>query len=60
MNWVKFFYSLFLGSIITLPVIVLAGREIEELEGLDDFVWVPILVAILALFMKTILEKKEN
>lgn len=60
MNWVKFFYSVFLGSVITLPVMTLAGREIEEFEGLDDYLWIPILVCILSLFMKVILERKEK
>lgn len=60
MNYVKFFNSLFLGAVICLPVMVLAGREVEELEGLDDFIWVPILLALLALFMKTVIEKKPK
>ncbi|MBK9190775.1 MAG: hypothetical protein IPM77_04255 [Crocinitomicaceae bacterium] len=60
MNYVKFFNSLFLGAVITLPVMVMAGKEVEELDGLDEFIWVPIMVALLSLFMKTIIEKKQK
>lgn len=60
MNYVKFFNSLFLGAVITLPVMVMAGKEVEELDGLDEFIWVPIMVAVLSLFMKTIIEKKQK
>ncbi|MBL7897705.1 MAG: hypothetical protein JNJ99_04140 [Crocinitomicaceae bacterium] len=60
MNYVKFFNSLFLGAVITLPVMVMTGKEVEELEGLDDYIWVPIMVALLALFMKTVIEKKQK
>lgn len=60
MNLVKFFFALFLGSVISIPLVVLAGREVEELEGLDEFVWVPILIAMLSLLMKTIFEKKKK
>jgi hypothetical protein len=39
---------------------VVAGTEVEELEGLEDFIWVPMLVAIFALLTKTIIEKKQR
>lgn len=39
---------------------VIAGREVDELEGLDDFIWIPILIALLALFVKTVIEKKKK
>jgi len=60
MNYVRFFNSLFLGAVITLPVMVMAGKEVDELEGLDDFIWIPIMIALLALFMKTVIEKKQK
>lgn len=60
MNYVRFLNSLFLGAVITLPVMVMVGKEVDELEGLDDFIWIPILVALLSLFLKTIIEKKEK
>ncbi|MBK7130116.1 MAG: hypothetical protein IPM74_16920 [Crocinitomicaceae bacterium] len=58
MNYVRFFNSVFLGAIITIPIMVLTGREVDELEFLEDFYWIPIIVALLALFMKTVIEKK--
>jgi hypothetical protein len=60
MNSVKFFHALFLGSVICLPVMVLAGREVDELKGLDDYLWIPILIALFSLFLKTVLEKKQR
>ncbi|MBI3136578.1 MAG: hypothetical protein HYZ14_18025 [Bacteroidetes bacterium] len=60
MNYVRFFNSLFLGAVIVLPVMVIAGREVDELKGLDDYIWIPILVALLSLFLKTVIEKKKN
>jgi membrane-bound acyltransferase YfiQ involved in biofilm formation len=60
MNYVRFFNSLFLGAVITLPVMVMAGKEVDELDGLDDFIWIPIMIALLALFMKTVIEKKQK
>jgi hypothetical protein len=60
MNYVRFFHSLFLGSVICIPVMVVAGTEVEELEGLEDYIWVPMLVAIFALLTKTIIEKKQR
>lgn len=39
---------------------VLTGREVDELSFLEDFYWIPIIVALLALFMKTVTEKKER
>lgn len=58
MNKIRFFNSLFLGAVICLPVMTMVGKEVEELKFLDDFLWVPILVALLALFFKTIIDKK--
>jgi len=60
MNYVRFFNSLFLGAVIALPVMVMTGREVDELRGLDDYIWIPILIALLSLFMKTVIEKKDR
>lgn len=60
MNYGRFFGSLFLGSVICLPIMTIVGREVDELEVLDDYLWVPILLAIFSLLFKTILEKKQN
>jgi hypothetical protein len=60
MNYVRFFHSLFLGALIILPVMVMTGREVDELNGLEDYIWIPILVALLALFMKTIFDRKQR
>lgn len=60
MNYVRFFNSLFLGAVICLPIMVIVGREVDELRGLDELIWIPILIALLALFMKTIVEKKPK
>jgi membrane protein DedA with SNARE-associated domain len=59
MNYVRFFHSLFLGALISLPIMTMAGREIDELHGLDDYLWIPITIALLALFMKTIFDRKQ-
>jgi len=58
MNYVRFFHSLFLGALISIPIMLMAGREIDELDGLDDYVWVPITIALLALFLKTLFDRK--
>lgn len=60
MNTIRFFNSLVWGAAICLPVMVLAAREVEHMEVLEDYLWVPVVVAMLALTMKVILTKKKN
>jgi hypothetical protein len=60
MNYVRFFHSLFLGALISIPIMMMAGREIDELDGLDDYLWIPITIALLALFFKTVFDRKQR
>jgi hypothetical protein len=60
MEYVKFFTSLMWGAIICIPVMVLVGREVDGMAYMEDFVWVPILVAMISLTAKTVMEKKRR
>ena len=58
MEYARFFTSLMWGSIICIPVMVLVGREVDKLSSMTDFLWIPILVGMLSLTIKTLIEKK--
>jgi hypothetical protein len=58
MEYPKFFTSLMWGAILCIPVMVLVGREVDGMEYMENFLWIPILVAMLSLTIKTIIEKK--
>ena len=60
MEGAKFFTSLLWGSVLVMPVMILASREVEGFEKLERYIWIPILLAVLSLAMKSILEKKNR
>jgi len=60
MELAKFFTSLLWGSILVMPIMILAAKEVEGFEKMDRYIWIPIILAVLSLTMKSILEKKNN
>lgn len=60
MEYARFFTSLMWGSIVCIPVMVLVGREVDQLSALNDHVWIPILVGMISLTMKVLLQKKSR
>lgn len=60
MNTIRFFNSLVWGAAVCIPIMVIVGREVEHMEALEDYLWIPIVVAMIALTVKVILTKKNN
>jgi len=60
MEFAKFFTSLLWGSILVMPLMILLSKEVEGFEKFDHYLWIPILLSVFSLMMKTILEKKDK
>lgn len=60
MELAKFFTSLLWGSILVMPLMILVSKEVEGFEKMDMYLWIPIILAVLSLAIKSILEKKNN
>lgn len=60
METAKFFTSLLWGSILVMPLMILLSKEVDGFEKLDMYLWIPILISVFSLTMKSILEKRRG